>query len=365
MAASTASLSPLESSGRPALILGAVGFVVVGLLVMSSGCSGERLRHASGWEPRAGESGESGESGGSGGAGGTSGSGAFGGASPTPNAAWPAERRVVAIGDLHSDIDSTRKAFQLAGATDASDAWIGGALVVVQLGDMIGRSDDERQVLDFLFDVRQKAEAAGGKVHLLLGNHEVMGGRIDNQAVGVNPFPGYDDLSDLNLEDPRLVFLVDYKKKRGAALMAGGPYAKRFAQLPTVLQVGRTVYVHGGVVPRWAQYGLHRINAEVSRWLFGYSAEPNSSLGVDDGDKVMWTRQFSSAVDASDCALLDQTLAILGADRMIVAHTVQSTITGYCGNKVWAVDVGMSRSYAGPIEVLEILDDETLTVLRL
>lgn len=287
------------------------------------------------------------------------------GALDAPASLWPAQPRVVVIGDLHSDIHAARQAFQLAGGTDESDAWIGGALTIVQLGDMIGRSDDERQVLDFLFAVRERAQAAGGKVHLLVGNHEVMGARVDNQAVGPNPFPGYEDLTDLALDDSRLQVLAEYEKKRGAALMSGGPYAKRFAELPTVLQLGETVYVHGGVVPRWAEYGLDKINAEVSHWLFGNCPEPDASLGVDDGDRVMWTRQFSSMVDATDCAVLDQTLAILGAKRMIVAHTVQTTITGYCDNKVWAVDVGMSRHYAGPIEVLEIVDDEVLTVLRL
>lgn len=282
-----------------------------------------------------------------------------------PRSSWPAQPRVVAIGDLHSDIEATRRAFRLAGATDENDGWIGGALNVVQLGDMIGRSDDERQVLDFLFFMREHAQLAGGNVHLLVGNHEVMGGRVDNQAVGLNPFPGYEDLVNLDLGDPRLSILPEYQKKRGAALMSGGPYARRFATLPTVLQIGRTVYVHGGVVPRWAEYGLDKINAEVSHWLFGACAEPDSSLGVDDGDRVMWTRQFSSLVDATDCAVLEQSLTILGATRMIVAHTVQGTITSYCDNKVWAVDVGMSRYYGGPTEVLELADDERLTVLRL
>jgi hypothetical protein len=291
--------------------------------------------------------------------------GTAGGALDAPGSLWPAQPRVVVIGDLHSDVEATRKAFQLAGGTDENDLWIGGALTIVQLGDMIGRSDDERQVLDFLFDIRQQAHAAGGQVHLLVGNHEVMGARVDNQAIGLNPFPGYEDLTDLDLSNARLQFLADFEKKRGAALMSGGPYAKRFAELPTVLQLGGTVYVHGGVVPRWAEYGLDKINAEVSHWLFGNCDEPDSSLGVDNGDRVMWTRQFSSAVDATDCAVLEQSLAILGAKRMIVAHTVQSTITAYCEGKVWAVDVGMSRYYGGPIEVLEIVGDEVLTVLRL
>jgi hypothetical protein len=341
--------------------------VLVVLLALLPGCaSGDRPINDQDW---IGGGGVAGASGVAGHAGDEPPAGGSAGTTHTPpltvpESVLPAQPRVVAIGDLHSDIGSTRKAFQLAGATDAADNWVGGALNVVQLGDMIGRSDDERQVLDFLFEVRERARAAGGGVHLLVGNHEVMGARVDNQAVGANPFSGYDDLENLNLADPRLQILQETRRKRGAALMSGGPYAKRFAQLPTVLKLGGTVFVHGGVVPRWAEYGIDKINAEVSHWLFGDTAEPESSLGVDNGDRVMWTRQFSSSVDATDCAVLDQSLAILGAKRMIVAHTVQPTITGYCGDKVWAVDVGMSRYYAGPIEVLEIIDDEVLTVLR-
>jgi hypothetical protein len=276
----------------------------------------------------------------------------------------PGPGRVVVIGDLHADIGATRRAFQLAGATDGNDAWIGGALQVVQLGDIIGRSDDEREVLDFLFAVRARAAAGGGAVHVLIGNHEVMGGRVDNQAVGPDPFPGFEGLPGLDLDDPRLQILPRHQRARGAALMAGGPYAQRLAEFPTVLRLGETIFVHGGVVPRWARYGIERINADVSQWLRTGGPEPDSSRGVDDGDRVMWTRQFSAAVDERDCAQLEESLAILGARRMIVAHTVHDAVTARCGGQVWAVDVGMSRAYGGRIELLEIVDDETLTVLR-
>ena len=275
-----------------------------------------------------------------------------------------ATSRVVAIGDLHADIGVTRQAFRLAGATDRNDAWIGGPLTIVQLGDLIGRSDDEREVLDFVFDIRERAKSAGGTVHVLIGNHEVFGGRVDNQAVGRNPFPGFEAVPGLNLADPRLRILPMHQRARGAAFMAGGPYARRLAEFPAVLRIGETIFAHGGVVPRWARYGIDKINAEVSQWLMGRTPEPDSSRGVDDGDRVMWTRQFSAAVDERDCALLEESLAILGARRMVVAHTVHETITPRCGDKVWAVDVGMSRAYGGRIELLNIIDDTVLSVLR-
>ena len=202
-----------------------------------------------------------------------------------------------------------RQAFQLAGATNASGEWIGGTLTIVQMGDLIGRSDDERQVLDFIFDIQRKAARAGGTVHALIGNHEVFGGRLDNQAVGPNPFPAWESVPGLRRNDPRLAPPAAARACAGAALLPGGPYARQIAAFPVVLKIRDTVFVHGGVVPRWAAYGVERINQEVRQWLLGKGPEPDSALGVDDGDRVMWTRQFSSNVDADDCAVLGRVAA--------------------------------------------------------
>ena len=272
--------------------------------------------------------------------------------------------RVVAIGDIHADLGALRLALRTAGAINARDEWIGGVLTVVQLGDLIGRSDEERPVLDFVFDLQRRARQGGGTVHALIGNHEVMGGRLDNQAVGPNPFPDWESVPDLRRDDPRLRHLDPHERARGAALMPGGPYARRLAGFPVVLKLGETVFVHGGVVPRWARYGIDRINREVRDWLMGQTAEPDSALGVDNGDREMWTREFSGNVTRTDCALLDESLKILGARRMIVAHTVLAEITSACNGRLWAVDVGMSRAYGGSVQVLEILDDTKVRVLR-
>jgi hypothetical protein len=80
-------------------------------------------------------------------------------------------------------------------------------------------------------------------------------------------------------------------------------------------------------------------------------------------DSVMMSRHFSDDVDDDDCAMLSESLDLLRAKRMIVAHTVQDSITSHCDGRVWVVDVGMSRYYGGVIQVLEILDDETVSVI--
>ena len=70
------------------------------------------------------------------------------------------------------------------------------------------------------------------------------------------------------------------------------------------------------------------------------------------------------AVDAADCLDVTESLRILEAQRMIVAHTVHERITSRCGGRVWAVDVGMSRAYGGRVQVLEIVDNRVPRVIE-
>jgi hypothetical protein len=56
-------------------------------------------------------------------------------------------------------------------------------------------------------------------------------------------------------------------RSRLAALRPDRPISRRFlADLPTVLVVGDSVFVHGGLHEANVEYGLERINAEVSEW---------------------------------------------------------------------------------------------------
>lgn len=274
--------------------------------------------------------------------------------------------RVVVIGDIHGDLGAARDAFALAGGINESGDWIGGDLVIVQLGDSIGRSYEDRQVLDFLLAVRRKAADEGGAVHLLIGNHEIFGARLELRWVHERAYEAFEEIPGLDVDNPLLAEIATERRARCAALMPGGPYARQLAEFPVVLRLGDTIFVHGGVTPYWAEYGVDRINAEVARWFAGETEQPESAQGMDPGnldDNVTMSRHFSSEVGESDCAMLEESLSMLGAKRMIVAHTVQDSITARCDDRVWAVDVGMSRYYGGEVQVLEIVNDEVISVI--
>jgi hypothetical protein len=46
-----------------------------------------------------------------------------------------------------------------------------------------------------------------------------------------------------------------------------------------------------------------------------------------------------------------------------VAHTVLRGITARCDERIWAIDVGISRYYGGDLQVLEIVNDQHVRVL--
>ena len=60
------------------------------------------------------------------------------------------------------------------------------------------------------------------------------------------------------------------------------------------LQIGSTLFVHGGVLPMHAQYGLERINDESRAWMNGSLQQMPSYLGGRQA--VVWTRDFSAGM---------------------------------------------------------------------
>jgi hypothetical protein len=89
-------------------------------------------------------------------------------------AAAPSTPGIVAIGDIHGDLDAFNRGLRAAGLTDERGRWVGGRTVLVQTGDYLDRGPEARGVLDRLMSLETEAAAAGGRVVVLLGNHEVM-----------------------------------------------------------------------------------------------------------------------------------------------------------------------------------------------
>jgi hypothetical protein len=64
----------------------------------------------------------------------------------------------------------------------------------VSLGDLLDRGADSRKVMDLLMRLQGEAHAAGGQLHVLLGNHEAMNLLGDLRYVDAGEFAAYKDM---------------------------------------------------------------------------------------------------------------------------------------------------------------------------
>ena len=317
---------------------------------------------------------------------------------PYPPLKVTAPGRVVALGDVHGDIGQARRALSIAGVLgDGGDAvnpeWTGGDTVVVQVGDVLDRGDDEIAILILLQKLHKQAEAHGGAVYILNGNHEVLNVSGDFRYVTQGAFQESMRFGEhlVNLfgsafkeafgggeDDPR----KKQVKARVGLFSPGGPLAQQLAMNSTVLIVNDTVFAHGGLMPRHVEFGLERLNNAVADWMRGAeisSEEDRTALGMAIGsvkDSVVWNRTFGTENFVTDsdrdraCEVLGNTLDAITekygpATRLVVGHTPQlGGCNGECDGRIWRIDVGMSFGVVGADpEVIEI-DGETVRVLN-
>ncbi|KAG5052794.1 hypothetical protein JHK87_004992 [Glycine soja] len=317
-------------------------------------------------------------------------------------------RRILAVGDLHGDLKQARSALEMAGvlSSDGQDLWTGGETVLVQLGDILDRGEDEIAILSLLRSLDKQAKAKGGAVFQVNGNHETMNVEGDFRYVEsrgfdeCNDFLEYINGSEDNWEETFTAW-VDVSKRwkedrtmsksywgpwnllerqkgviaRSILFRPGGLLARELARHAVVLKVNDWVFCHGGLLPHHVAYGLERMNKEVSEWMRGQHEDDNIHkmpfIATRGYDSVVWNRLYSrdtlDLVDYQDkqvCSILDETLQAVGAKAMVVGHTPQ-TIGVNCkyNCSIWRVDVGMSSGVLNSRpEVLEIIDDKARVI---
>lgn len=283
---------------------------------------------------------------------------------PRPAAAGPActfeqVDRIVAVGDIHGAHDQFVAILRAATLIDASNHWIGGRTHLVQVGDVVDRGPDSRKALDLLRQLTTEAEAAGGKVHVLIGNHEVMRMLGDVRFATPGEYaafvgPGSDDL--------RRRYLATIPEAERAAIekatplgfveltLAFGPdreYGAYLRGLNTVVRINGIVFVHGGISPAVAALSCDEINDTVRRELgAGFATtrkDPLRTLAARE-DGPLWYRGLAAeAVTAQDVEAL---LAKQAARAIVIGHSVQARSVGVkFGGRVFAIDTGMQPAY--------------------
>ncbi|MBD3869458.1 MAG: metallophosphoesterase, partial [Acidobacteria bacterium] len=200
----------------------------------------------------------------------------------SPPYRWDGVERVVALGDVHGALDALVSVLQSTGLADPALHWSGGRTHLVSLGDLTDRGPDSREVMDLLIRLQPEAEVAGGRVHVLLSNHEVMGAAGDLRYTTREDFATWKDLEDAGMRDRawsrfRTRAEGAALKQRGAkklfeelfppgffgrtaAFSSSGRYGRWIRDLPAVIVINRTAFVHAGISAESAKLTGEELN---------------------------------------------------------------------------------------------------------
>ena len=310
---------------------------------------------------------------------------------------WNDVDRIVAIGDVHGAYDSLVTILTQAGLVDKKLRWIGGTTHLVQMGDLVDRGPESRKAMDLLEKLEGQAEKEGGRVHVLIGNHEAM------NVVGILDHTSEEEIDSYKDRDSRQrrdrAFQRFYKDAVAAAKAQGlekpsekeerkkfeeayplGYLEHRFAFRPdgeygrwilthnVAVKVNGIVFSHADWSERWAAVGIEEVNRRVRAELGGTAdLEEGVTFAVDS---PIQNRRFSRvplkrADQEAAQAELDRVLASLEATRIVVGHTMtRGGIEPRFGGKHLSVDAGMLGDYGGGQLVALEVEGEKLRAIH-
>ncbi len=329
---------------------------------------------------------------------------------------WNDIDRIIAVGDIHGDYDNFVKILKSAGLVDDSHKWKGGKTHLVQTGDILDRGDHAKEVLDLIMRLQKEAEEAGGKVHVLLGNHEEMNitGIVFRQPEYVSPkqFASFlpDDFrkkkedefraqlqnlseieanSDTSLMDSYLTTkwketMKDEEVQRLYVNTFNDYYGRWYIEQNSVIKINDILFSHGGISERYADWPIQKINDTLRDELNTHRLAIKRGLTprmkrqiLYMPDSPLWNRDLALKNEQSYQKVVNRILKNFNAKVMVVAHTPpgspvipesEQEEVNYrtrFAQKVWMIDTGISDYYYGIMSYLSIVDGEfTMTEWR-
>jgi len=170
--------------------------------------------------------------------------------------AWENVDRIIAIGDVHGAYPQLVALLQGANVIDAALRWQGGNTHLVSVGDLLDRGPESRQAMELLMRLQTEAAAAGGRVHVLLGNHELMNLSGDLRDVSDSEYAALADLGG-----------------HAAAFAPDGKFGQWLLSLPFMIRLNDTLFTHGGLPPFVARTSLETLNTTARHDLRTLMAE--------------------------------------------------------------------------------------------
>jgi hypothetical protein len=250
--------------------------------------------------------------------------------------------KVIAVSDVHGQYDILIRLLQAHGVIDQNRQWTYGNGHLMVVGDNVDRGDKVLDILWFLFYLQKEAKMAGGKVHVLLGNHEIM---VLNGDLRYTHKKYYYTSA---------AFTIQYHQ----LFREGSVLGDWIASHKVMTAINQRLFVHAGISPAFLKlgYSMKKINKTFSQKVIRQPEDDIlkvnelSFLYTEEGP--MWYRgYFDDAVLNHDS--IDHILHTLDQKTIIVGHTSLEEISPLFDGKIIALDCSIKLGKDGQLLILE------------
>lgn len=249
---------------------------------------------------------------------------------------------IAVLSDIHGDYKAYINLLKAMGVIDKNLNWNFGKGHLVIAGDIFDRGDKVTEVLWHLFGLEKQALVAGGKVHILLGNHELM--VIDR------------DLRYLNDKYRKVEEVTD---SCYSSLFSGNSLLGIWLRSkPVVISINDNLFMHAGISMDLVMRYLSpaRINQIISGLLAGKVPRTEDEAEVlyllIENSGPFWYRGYFTDKNFTE-ERLDSILVFFGKKHIVVGHTPLEKIDSYYNGKLYGVDSGIGNGEPGEILIIK------------
>ena len=237
-------------------------------------------------------------------------------------------QKLIAISDIEGEFEAFKQFLIANGVMNAKYQWKYGKGHLVTVGDFFDRGLWVTQTLWLIYHLEQQAEKAGGKVHFILGNHDLMNMNNDFRYVRKKYLA--------NAELMNFPYIDFYK-----------PYTELGRWLSTkniVEKIGDYVFVHAGISKEVSDLNLsvQELNNNARRYYFENKKAQKLQDNVCStiykfGVSPMWYRGWGKQTITPEEA--DEIMGRWNVGKFVIGHSLHSEVTYLMNKRVIDLDV--------------------------
>ena len=231
--------------------------------------------------------------------------------------------KFLSISDFDGHIEGFTMILRGEGVIDSNFNWTYGDGDLIISGDLFDRGLHITECMWLLYKLESEAAIYGGKVHLIIGNHEIMNMTDDWRYVEVKYF------NNAHLMGKRMSELYGSNTELGRWLRSKNIIEK----------VGDYAFMHGGISPQVSAFNLtyDQINDYGRQEMDGIPCANAECTVVNGSSGIYWFRgmAYSQLTQLEVNGILND----FGVKRVIIGHTKDNTIRSLYNDKVMAIDM--------------------------